>query len=96
MGGVKYTEWHAGEPAVGGMMEMFADYPAETSSFWMTYFAVADLDATTDAAERAGGSVRVRGQDAPPGRFSMIADPQGRRCPSSSCVKSAKYLITGN
>ncbi|MGN9840494.1 VOC family protein [Nonomuraea sp. H19] len=77
MGGVKYVEWHVGEPAIAGMMEMAVDYPPGTPSFWMTYFAVADLDATTAAAERAGARVRVRGMDAPPGLFSMLTDPQG-------------------
>ncbi|MFI7702746.1 VOC family protein [Nonomuraea sp. NPDC049480] len=77
MGGVKYTEWHAGEPAVAGMMEMAADFPRETPSFWMTYFAVADLEATCAAAERAGARIQVRAMDAPPGPFSMLTDPQG-------------------
>ncbi|MEW1845396.1 VOC family protein [Nonomuraea angiospora] len=75
--GIKYTEWHLGERAVAGMVEMFSDYPAATPSFWMTYFAVADLEATTAAAGRAGASVLVRGMEAPPGRFSMLTDPQG-------------------
>ncbi|WP_188193894.1 VOC family protein [Nonomuraea sp. SYSU D8015] len=77
MGGMKYTEWHSGEPAIAGMMEMPADYPQGTPSFWMTYFAVADLDATTAAAERAGAAVLVRAMDAPPGPFSALMDPQG-------------------
>jgi predicted enzyme related to lactoylglutathione lyase len=77
MGGVTYTEWHAGEPAVAGMMEMDADYPAQTPSYWMTYFAVADLEATTAAADRAGAKALVRAADAPPGPFSMLTDPQG-------------------
>jgi uncharacterized protein len=77
MGGVKYTEWHVGEPAVAGMMEMDSDYGAQTPSYWMTYFAVDDLEATTAAAERAGAKVLVRAADAPPGAFSMLTDPQG-------------------
>ncbi|MDP4507697.1 VOC family protein [Nonomuraea turcica] len=77
MGGVKYTEWHAGEPAIAGMMEMPSEYPQGTPSFWMTYFAVDDLGATTAAAERLGAQVLVRAMDAPPGAFSMLVDPQG-------------------
>ncbi|MFI7636279.1 VOC family protein [Nonomuraea sp. NPDC049400] len=75
--GLEYTEWHVGERAVAGMVEMSAGYPPGTPSFWMTYFAVADVDATTTAAEQAGAAVLVRGMEAPPGRFSMLTDPQG-------------------
>ncbi|MEO3870755.1 VOC family protein [Nonomuraea sp. B12E4] len=75
--GSKYTEWRAGDRTVAGMMEMSADYPPSTPSFWMTYFAVADLDATAAAAERAGADMAVCGAEAPPGRFSILTDPQG-------------------
>ncbi|MGP4098055.1 VOC family protein [Nonomuraea sp. KM90] len=73
----KYTEWHVGGHAVGGMLEMDPGYPAATPSFWMTYVAVADLDATTAAAERAGARMLVSGVDATPGRFSAFTDPHG-------------------
>ncbi|SEH00643.1 hypothetical protein SAMN05444920_11774 [Nonomuraea solani] len=75
--GLKYTEWQSGGQGIAGMMEMFSDYPADMPSFWMPYFAVADLAATTDAAEQAGAQVLVRAMDAPPGPFSTLADPQG-------------------
>ncbi|MEU7857345.1 VOC family protein [Nonomuraea sp. NPDC049141] len=77
MEGVKYTEWHAGDASIAGMIEMAPQYPPETPSHWMTYFAVADLDATVSAAERAGATILVGAMDAPPGRFAMLTDPQG-------------------
>lgn len=75
--GMKYTEWLAGGSAVAGMLEMVSGYPAETRSFWMTYFSVADPDATSAAAEEAGAQVLVPPMDAPLGRFSALVDPQG-------------------
>ncbi|MGW0803730.1 VOC family protein [Nonomuraea sp. NPDC002799] len=77
LSGAEYTDWHLGEPVIGGMIGMFADYPTQTPSFWMTYFAVADVDATTAAAAKAGAHVMVDGAESPPGRFSLFADPQG-------------------
>ncbi|MEV0386130.1 VOC family protein [Nonomuraea sp. NPDC050643] len=75
--GMKYTEWQAGGLGVAGMMEMASDYPAGTPSFWMPYFAVADLEAATDTAEQAGAQILVRTMQAPPGPFTMLIDPHG-------------------
>jgi hypothetical protein len=45
---------------------------------WLTYFAVADADAPTTAAKKAGGSAMMGPMDIPDiGRFSVLADPQG-------------------
>jgi predicted enzyme related to lactoylglutathione lyase len=77
MEGMKYTEWHSGGKSIAGMIEMASQYPPETPSHWMTYFAVADLDATVGAAEKAGATVLIGAMDSPPGRFAMFTDPQG-------------------
>ncbi|MEV0353752.1 VOC family protein [Nonomuraea sp. NPDC050680] len=77
MQGVKYTEWHLGDASIAGMIELSPNYPPETPSHWMTYFAVDDLDATVAAAERAGATILVGAMDAPPGRFATLTDPQG-------------------
>ncbi|NRQ30384.1 VOC family protein [Nonomuraea sp. NN258] len=75
--GATYTELRVGEKSIAGMMPMPADLPPETPSYWMTYFAVADLDTTVGAAERAGATVMVGRMDAPEGPFAMLTDPQG-------------------
>ncbi|WP_105969308.1 VOC family protein [Streptomyces geranii] len=47
-------------------------------SAWMIYFTVADADATTQAVERAGGTVRVAPRDLDDwGRMAQFDDPLG-------------------
>ncbi|WP_404953806.1 VOC family protein [Streptomyces sp. 147326] len=47
-------------------------------SAWMIYFSVADADATTQAVERAGGTVRVPPRDLDEwGRMAQYDDPLG-------------------
>ncbi|HWW54877.1 MAG TPA: VOC family protein [Acidimicrobiales bacterium] len=72
-----YTEWKVGERTVGGMMEIGEHMPAEMPAHWLVYFAVADCDATVDKAKELGGAVLVPPTDIPPGRFAVLADPQG-------------------
>ncbi|MEU8525765.1 VOC family protein [Streptomyces sp. NPDC048629] len=47
-------------------------------SAWMIYYMVADADATTQATERAGGTVRVAPKDfGEEGRMAQYSDPLG-------------------
>lgn len=47
-------------------------------SAWMIYFTVTDADATTQAVERAGGTVRVAPMDLDDwGRMAQFSDPLG-------------------
>jgi predicted enzyme related to lactoylglutathione lyase len=47
-------------------------------SFWLPYFMVTDVDATTARATTLGGKAHFGPQDIPgTGRFAVIADPQG-------------------
>ncbi|MFJ8628461.1 VOC family protein [Kitasatospora sp. NPDC093550] len=47
-------------------------------SAWTTYFRCADADATVNAAEKAGATVRVPPMDVmQEGRFAALTDPQG-------------------
>lgn len=47
-------------------------------SAWMIYFSSPDADATTEAVQRAGGTVRVPPMDADgEGRLAQYTDPQG-------------------
>jgi predicted enzyme related to lactoylglutathione lyase len=72
----EYTEWHAGEHAVGGML--LSEAPAHVPPHWLPYFAVEDCDAATKRAEALGGRSIVPAMDIPGvGRFSVLGDPQG-------------------
>ena len=73
-----YVVWQLGGKEVGGMMELTDDFfPPEVPPHWGISFAVADCDATTDAARRAGATVTMEPMDMPIGRFSGLIDPQG-------------------
>jgi predicted enzyme related to lactoylglutathione lyase len=78
-GGMDYRVVHAGDEAVGGIMEM----PATAASGgmkpgWFGYIGVDDVDAAAAGIEAAGGTVHAPPQDIPGvGRFAMVADPQG-------------------
>jgi len=52
--------------------------PAHIPSYWMPYFQVATLDASTAKAKALGARVMVGPQDIPnTGRFTIASDPQG-------------------
>ncbi|MGW0998037.1 VOC family protein [Streptomyces sp. NPDC002520] len=73
-----YTQWGLNGEDFGGMADMGDRFPPEVPAHWMPYFAVEDLDATAEAAERAGGAVVVAAT--PVGdvrRIAVLRDPQG-------------------
>jgi len=73
-----YTEFDLDGHILAGCMLMEAEmFPAEVPAHWMTYFAVADADATAGRCTELGGRVIVPPTDIPPGRFSLLTDPQG-------------------
>ena len=72
-----YAQWTLDGRPIGGMMAMPADVPAEVPSFWLTYFAATDCDATVARAIELGATVTVAPMDIAPGRFSVLTDPQG-------------------
>lgn len=76
--GMAYTEFQLDERSIAGMMAMGDDFPAEIPANWLTYFAVADCDASAAAAEAAGGSIANPPMDIPSvGRFALLNDPFG-------------------
>lgn len=77
MGMSSYTEWQLDGRTVGGMMPMDENFPAQVPPHWEVYFAVDDADATVAKARELGAAVYVEPQDVPPGRFAVLADPQG-------------------
>jgi predicted enzyme related to lactoylglutathione lyase len=72
-----YTEFKLEGNSVAGMMQMPDMVPREVPPHWLVYFAVDDTDASVARCEERGGSVRVPPMDIEPGRFSVLADPQG-------------------
>jgi len=75
---MNYTEFQLDSESVAGMMPMEGDmWPADLPDHWMVYFAVADCDAAAARIQELGGSISVPPTDIPPGRFAVVADPQG-------------------
>jgi predicted enzyme related to lactoylglutathione lyase len=73
-----YTVCHAEAGPVAGIMEIPSEVPAEVPSHWMQYIGTRDVDATADAAVRAGGSVMKTPSDMQgAGRYAVLKDPQG-------------------
>jgi uncharacterized protein len=72
-----YTEWRLGNRPAGGMLQM-DDLWDGIPPHWMTYFAVADCDASAARAAALGGAVRVPPSDVVDlGRSAIIQDPVG-------------------
>jgi len=44
---------------------------------WLTYFVVANCDATVATATAGGGTVVMPAMDSPNGRFAVLSDPHG-------------------
>ncbi len=44
---------------------------------WSTYFAVEDCDGAVAKVEELGGRLLMGPVDIEPGRFAVVADPQG-------------------
>jgi len=73
-----YTVCHADVGPVAGIMAIPAEAPAEMPSHWLQYIGTSDVDATADAAVRAGGSVLKSPSDMQgAGRYAVLRDPQG-------------------
>src|SRR5579862_397141 len=77
MGGMSYTEWKLGDRTVAGMQMMPDMVPAEVPAYWLVYFAVDDTDTTVSKAAATGATTLVPPMDIPPGRFSVLSDPDG-------------------
>ncbi|MCX4243845.1 VOC family protein [Paraliomyxa miuraensis] len=77
MGSFEYTTIKVGERDNGGMMAMTGPEWQGIPPHWMTYFAVDDCDAIAEKIAATGGKVCVPPHDIPPGRFSVVEDPDG-------------------
>lgn len=76
VGPISYTQWKQNGTCIGGMLAR--PEGMEAPPHWATYFAVGDVDASTEKAVAAGGTVCKPPADIPGvGRFAVIFDPQG-------------------
>lgn len=64
---------------IGGIHGVRQALPRDLGPHWLTYFAVADTDASTRRVRELGGSVLREPADSPYGRMAMIADREGAR-----------------
>jgi uncharacterized protein len=72
--GMEYWEFRLnGNPVAGGMNPPMPGIPP----VWTIYFSVDDTDAIVAKAQSLGANVFQPPTDIPPGRFSVLADPQG-------------------
>jgi predicted enzyme related to lactoylglutathione lyase len=76
-GAPPYTEFHLGDEAVAGGMEMMPMVPPEVPSYWLAYFAVDDVDEAFATALAADGREMLSPIDFPGGRLAIVSDPQG-------------------
>jgi len=58
-----YNEFQLGGESIAGGQEMNKMAPAQMPSYWLVYFAVADVDKTFKAATQAGGREMVAPMD---------------------------------
>jgi uncharacterized protein len=77
MGDSTYTEFQVGGKSIAGGMTMSSDIPATVPSYWLTYFAVDDVDASQSKAQGMGANVILPAFDSPVGRFAILSDPSG-------------------
>jgi predicted enzyme related to lactoylglutathione lyase len=81
--GVDFRMWspEGTEPgpdtAIGGRSVITDAFPAEMPSYFLSYFAVADCDATAETAVGLGGRVSAPPFDIPYGRMAVLHDDQG-------------------
>lgn len=73
-GGMEYTEFKVnGNSIAGAMNPPMPGIP----TMWGIYFNVDDCDATVEKAKSLGGALFNGPMDIEPGRFAVLADPQG-------------------
>jgi predicted enzyme related to lactoylglutathione lyase len=76
-GEMPYTEFAVDGRAIAGMMTIPPMAPEGMPPNWGAYFAVGDTDDAVTRVQALGGSLIVGPMDIEPGRFAVVADPQG-------------------
>jgi uncharacterized protein len=78
-GSPPYVEWQIDGESIGGAIDLtdIPDMPADMPPFWLVYFLVSDIDASTSKVNELGGAVRKAPETYPGGRFSIVSEPSG-------------------
>lgn len=76
-GEVPYTEFAVDGRSVAGMMAIPSTAPEGMPPNWGVYFAVGDTDDAVTRVQSLGGALLMGPMDIEPGRFAVVADPQG-------------------
>jgi uncharacterized protein len=76
-GGSDYHEFSAGGRPVGGVLPTPAHMPDGVPNCWSVYYTVDDLDVALTTTVDLGGAVHVDATTFEPGRFAVVADPNG-------------------
>jgi uncharacterized protein len=75
-GGLEYYTLMHGKKMLGGIMQIdpsWGNMPAQ----WVSYFTVANIDATVATVLKHGGKIMGNIDDSPFGRLAALADPHG-------------------
>lgn len=78
-GNPDYVLGMKGETPIVGIMDLNASPDDDaTEPFWMSYFAVDDVDAAVDATVASGGTLKREPFEIPDtGRIAIVIDPTG-------------------
>ena len=75
-GGMEYYVLMQGEQQIGGIMQIDPSW-GDMQPQWVTYFSVADTDATAALITEHGGTIMGNIENSPHGRMAAVRDPQG-------------------
>ncbi|MFH8775118.1 MULTISPECIES: VOC family protein [unclassified Streptomyces] len=75
--GFDYMTLHIGGRPVAGIHGVGHALPRDRGPHWLTYFEVADADATLRQVAELGGRVLGPAHDSEHGRVATVADPEG-------------------
>jgi len=78
-GAPPYVEWQIDGESIGGAIDLadIPDMPADMPPFWLVYFLVSDIGASTSKVTELGGAVQKPPATYPGGRFSIVSEPSG-------------------
>ena len=75
--GFDYVTLHVGGHPVAGIHGVGLSLPRDRGPHWLTYFEVAEVDATLRGVTALGGRVLKPARDSAHGRVAPVADPEG-------------------
>ena len=73
---IPYWTWEHGGRRIGGMLQKQPEM-GDVPSCWTVYFAVDDIQATTNRVAQLGGTICQPPFEVSVGHISVVSDPQG-------------------